>query len=297
LSIDALRAFVNEHSQSVRILTAIAVAMEAKTYPEAYTSAIKSRAIAILKSHNLDDTISENTWERLIPVLASIKADVFYAAKLLRRQNSGTGWDHDDEDLLQAFGDVSTGFPAVLKNAIAPLLDGLTDKLSAPRSRFLDVGTGVGALTIQMLREWPHLHAVGIEPNPHAAEMADRNVAKAGLCGRFLIWEGRAQDFHDDEGFDLIWVPAAFIPPEQLEDVMMRCKRLLRHNGWIIVAAFIEGRYGIDTSIDAFRVASWGGTLQDLKEWAKLLNRLKFLQTKILPGPSSSPIVFIAATV
>jgi len=88
------------------------------------------------------------------------------------------------------------------------------ERLQAPTASFLDVGSGVGALAIEMCSIWPHLHVVGLEPQAVPLAEGRRNVAAAGLGDRIALRAQRVEEMTEHEAFDLAWLPQVFLPRE-----------------------------------------------------------------------------------
>lgn len=73
----------------------------------------------------------------------------------------------------------------------------------APAYRFLDLGTGSGALILALLSEYPKAHGLGIDLSPEALEIARENAKLTGFEARCEMRQGRwAQGL--DGPFDLI---------------------------------------------------------------------------------------------
>ena len=47
----------------------------------------------------------------IVPVLAGIRADLLFGAKMIADPHSPPGWTYGESELLQSAGDVSAGFP------------------------------------------------------------------------------------------------------------------------------------------------------------------------------------------
>lgn len=105
----------------------------------------------------------------------------------------------------------------MLAQTLFPRLDGLLALLQDPTATFLDVGTGVATIAIQMCRLFPRLHAVGLEPQDAPLAQARRNVVEARLGDRIELRAQRIEDLTDREAFDLVWLPQVFLPREVLE--------------------------------------------------------------------------------
>lgn len=109
----------------------------------------------------------------------------------------------------------------------------LRERLDSSRAVLLDVGAGIGAVTIEHLRRRPRLSAVALEPREAARRQAERNVANAGLVSRIEVRAGRIEDLDAEQAFDLVWLPGNFLGPDLLPTV----HRALRPGGYVINAS------------------------------------------------------------
>jgi len=96
---------------------------------------------------------------------------------------------------------------------------------------FLDAGTGVGVVAIELCRHYPHLHAVGLEPQAVPLAEARRNVAAAQLDQRIELRAQRVEDLTDREAFDLAYLPQVFMPVEVVRRGLRTVFQVLRPGG------------------------------------------------------------------
>lgn len=82
-------------------------------------------------------------------------------------------------------------------------MEGVVERLRAPTASFLDVGSGVGALAIELCRIWPHLRVVGLVPQAVPLAEGQRNVAAAGPGDRIELRAQRVEQMTEHEAFDL----------------------------------------------------------------------------------------------
>ena len=148
--------------------------------------------------------------------------------------DSSIGWRHTDPTILQAQGDASAGFPPMFKARFVATLGDLAARLERPGARFLDVGVGVGALTISMCRLWPELHAVGLDIYDAPLALARDNLARANLGTRVELRQLAVEALRDEAAFDLAWLPSFFIPPAVLASANgdrpeRRCRQTIPH--------------------------------------------------------------------
>jgi 2-polyprenyl-3-methyl-5-hydroxy-6-metoxy-1,4-benzoquinol methylase len=177
---------------------------------------------------------------------ADLRSTRLQTAELVERATRGTialdGWSYSDPDLLEAQGVRSAEMVVPWVERLFPKLEGLSERLREPRARFLDVGSGVGQLTIEMCRRFPNLQAVGIDPFETSLTLARRNVAEAGFADRIELRPQRVQDLTDDRCYDLAWVPVMFMPADVAAQGLRRVRTALRPGGWAVLGTLaVEG--------------------------------------------------------
>jgi precorrin-6B methylase 2 len=245
----------------------------------------------VLGVHDIIDALSEADSAML---LAGIRTDLFTAATALRGTSPVSGWTHVKADLLQSAGDVSAGFPRLLMTRIAPQLESLGERLASPDGAFLDVGVGVAALSIAMVRQWPQLRVVGVDPWGPAIMVGRRNVQSAGLAGQIDLREASAEELSELGAFDLAWIPSLFIPQRSITRIVERVVRSLRPGGWLLFAAMNPDSEPLAAAINSFRATLWGGSVLDADAVGALLTNSGLVDVRVLPGPPAATIAFAA---
>src|SRR5438552_2319795 len=259
MTIESLRTTVSRHAAAANALAALGIALEARLGGRTLEGATAGHTEAVLGSLGVSDIVASASADELLPVLASIKVDLLSGGTLLSASSAGA--ETMEASLRQALGDVSAGFPALLQRSIAPRLAGLAERLEAPGAAFLDIGVGVGALSVSMLREWPELRAVGIDPSSQAIAQARSNATAAGLADRIALRIGLGQEVALEEVFDLAFVPSAFIPEAHVRAIVPRCWTALKAGGWLLLAMVNPGPDALEEALARFRTTIWGGTV------------------------------------
>jgi precorrin-6B methylase 2 len=283
---------VAQHATSANALVAIGVALERRVRGMAMDGDVALATSAVLDRLDISEVVAQADVSDLAPVLAGIRAELLFGGKVLCGES--TRWPLE-EGLRQAFGDVSAGFPALLKRRVAPRLPGLIERLETPGAALLDVGVGVGALSIAMLCHWPALRIVGVDPSPQAIAQAAANIRAVGLEPRIELRTCRGEEIADMNAFDLIFVPTAFIAKAQVCAIVARSRLALRPGGWLLVAMIAPGQDALGDALARFRTAAWGGTVFDATEAADLLGGYGYADICRLPGLAGAPVAFIAA--
>jgi SAM-dependent methyltransferase len=152
-----------------------------------------------------------------------------------RRRNIRLGWCHEDREILQAQGTRSRAVVEAYISHVFPQLPGLVKTLQGPRPTFLDVGSGVAEIAIEMCRRFPTLQAVGLDPLEPAMALAELNVRGAGLEDRIDLRRGRVEDLDEDAFFDLAQVPILFLTEDALTKGLAGLHKALRPGGWVVL--------------------------------------------------------------
>jgi 2-polyprenyl-3-methyl-5-hydroxy-6-metoxy-1,4-benzoquinol methylase len=205
------------------------------------------------------------------------------------------GWRHTSAALLQSQGDASALMAPALKANIAPTLGDLAARLERPGARFLDVGVGVASLAISMCRCWPGLQVVGLDTFDVPLGLARQNVERAGLADRIELRQVAVEELHDEESFELAWVPSFFIAAPAMATAVARVRASLRPGGWMLFP--IAGLPGNDErarAVFALITELWGGPVLSTSEAESLLKEAGFSTVRVLPGPGSTPPFVVA---
>jgi len=292
MTIGAVRDLIMRLNVSTGALAALGVALDERVSGVALDPAIKTEIDHLLAALGANKMLDGVDPAELRPVLAEIRMTLLQDAKLLLSPTSA-GWTHTEAEILQSTGEASAAFPHLLKQTIAPGLEGLAKRLESTDGAFLDVGVGVGGLSIAMARLWPLLRVVGIDPWLPALALARENVKMAGLDTRIELREQSAQQLSDTEAFDLAFFPGFFIA--EAVGAALECVHLaLRPGGWILFGAQNPGPDALAASVARLRTVLWGGHPRTPREAEALLSQAGFTQVQTLPSGSSARASIIA---
>jgi len=142
------------------------------------------------------------------------------------------------------------------------LLVDLAAELMAGRQsvRFIEFGTGTGAISAALAAENPGWTGTAFDVNPEAVSLADENCGSLGLSGRvdLLVADG-FEIFEENGSYDLAVSNPPYIPSGDIEALQEEV------SSWESRAALDGGREGLDfyppIAAGAFRLLRPGGAV------------------------------------
>ena len=161
------------------------------------------------------------------------------------------GWYYTDPQILQGQGASS----AIIAQLIAGAGIGGHD------ARILDIGTGVGALAVAFCRTFSNSTVVGIDTWELSLELARQNVTAAGLGSRITLRAIPIDAFEDDDGFDLVWMPAIFLTRSILKDAVAHAVAAMRPGAQIVLGRYAGPDDPVAAALGDLRTIRSGGTL------------------------------------
>jgi SAM-dependent methyltransferase len=224
-------------------------------------------------------------------------ATLLQAADMVRRaakrELGEGGWRHTDAVVLQAQGTMSAGAVAFLERSVFPRAAGIPERLESGAT-FLDVGAGVGGVSIDMCRRFPRLRAVGLEPAEAPLALARANVAAAGLEDRLELRQLLVQDLDEVDAFDIAWLPLNFLPTAVLVEALERVGRALRPGGLLLLATLGGGGDDLRSAAARLRSVLWGGDALEPTRVAGLLEGAGYTDVAVLDRMASSLVPLTA---
>jgi len=295
MAIDSLRQIVADLNASAGALAALGAALDAQTSGVALEPGIRPYVEDVVAALGAREALADVAPSELQPLLGEIRAFAMTNSQLLFAATRRSGWMHSDPEILQAAGDVSIAFPRALKRSLARHLPGLAERLESPGASFLDIGVGVGALSIEMARLWPTLHIVGIDRWAPALALARDRVQAASLAERIELREQAGEELPDIDFFDLAWIPGAFVSEESTRALIQRVCRALRPGGWLLFAILSSRGDTLAMAVARLRTAIFGGFVTTNEDLELLLRRQGFVDVRTLPRSPSSLGAVVAA--
>lgn len=285
---DRLRETISRLTASANALAAIGAALDARMSSVDLDPAIRPHVERVLSALSLADAIETTGEADIRPLLGQLRVFAMTNRELLFSTTRGFGWSYNDPAILEATGDVSSGFATRLKTVVAPALDGLEARLSAPGAAFLEVGVGTGVVAMEMAALWPNLRIVGVDPLEQALSIARERVDSAGLGDRIELVPLTGQQITCSCIFDLAWLPSVFIARDVIASVVANVHRALRPGGWLLFPMMRPVGDPLADALTGLRIAMFGGYAATTAEAEALLRDHGFADVQTLPSPPGS---------
>jgi SAM-dependent methyltransferase len=178
------------------------------------------------------------------PMYSNAQALGNWARYLLRRAlqhatGQGMEWASEDPETILSFGRASGRGADVIADVLLPRLPTVASAFAAGRASFLDVGVGVGAISIRLLERFPGTRAVGLDVLPDVLKLARVEVARSAVSESIELRLQSVADLRDEDQYDLAWFPQPFIPRPAFLDGVHNVFRALKPGGAMILPVAI----------------------------------------------------------
>jgi SAM-dependent methyltransferase len=266
-------------AEALAVVSALASTSDTDTIPAPIAAAFEE----VLSAAGVPDLSYLPPAQRAM-VGAYIRSAFGQARDLLERPSREVGWSYTDPAVLEGQGRASMMMPTLLTQT------GHFGEITS----FLDVGAGVGWLSVGAAQLWPNCAVVGIDTWEPSLQRARSNVAEAGLTERIELRLQDATELPDVDRFDLTWVPSFFIAQETLPLVFDRVLNATRPGGQIAVARYNPPADPLAAATLRLRTIRDGGCWTSDDEVSSLLARAGWADVRVLPPPAPT-LTFIAA--
>src|SRR5713226_5637375 len=228
--------------------------------------AIQARLLAVVDAV-LPGALNGLNPQQVSEALAYVTFQIGEATELFHNAGRPPGWVLQDPAVLQALGQASRqNIRSIM--ALAANRPRLAASLAG---RFLDVGTGVGAMALEAAEQCPSLQVVGIDIWEPSLALARINVAASPHVARIEI---RAQDvtqLDEPAAYTLAWLPAPFLPRPVAEAALDRLAAALAPSGHVVVGFYAVPPDKAGAALTALRVVRSGGHVWDIADMEQLL--------------------------
>lgn len=224
-------------------------------------------------------------------VAPAVKASLLQAAALVGAEH--VAWLEQSDEALLAQGRASALGASALVQFLFPTLGDLAARLASPGARILDVGTGVAALAVAFAERLPAVTVTAIDVSERVLGLARTTVAASGVAERIRLRRDDVATLTEHDRYDLVWLPAPFLPPAALRAGVLRAVDALRPGGWIILGHGKLGGEPLDVALTRLKTLAYGGTALSDREAQDLLAGAGLDHVATVGTPHDAPAITV----
>ncbi|WP_234586173.1 cyclopropane-fatty-acyl-phospholipid synthase family protein [Micromonospora sp. MH99] len=207
----------------------------------------------------------------------------------------GTGWAELGDEVLLHQGRASAATGRALATRVVPELPGLARRLDSTDGRVLDVGTGVAALAVALARALPRASVVGIDVLQRALDLARGELAAApDVADRISLRRQDVAEVAEPGGYDLVWLPAPFLPQQTLTVALPRLVQALRPGGWLVAGTNPPAADPLRAAVGRWNAVRNGGNDFDADRMAQVLAGAGLVDVRRFPTVPGGPVLVAA---
>lgn len=208
---------------------------------------------------------------------------------------AGAGWAELNDEVLLHQGRASAATGRALATRVVPELPGLARRLDSADARVLDVGTGVAGLAVAVARALPRVSVVGIDVLQRALDLAVGELAEArDVADRITLRLQDVAEVAEPGGYDLVWLPAPFLPQQTLAVALPRLVRALRPGGWLVAGTNPPAGDPLRAAVDRWNAVRNGGNAFDADRMAEVLSGAGLGDVRRFPTVPGGPVLVAA---
>jgi SAM-dependent methyltransferase len=284
----AFQAELRRIGGMVHALAAIGAVLRLHQAKQQADPAIQARLLAAVEAV-LPGALNGLNPQQVSEALAYVTFQIGEATDLFHNAERLPGWVLQDPAVLQALGQASRqNIRSIV--ALAANRPRLAESLGG---RFLDVGTGVGAMALEAAEQCPSLQVVGIDIWQPSLALARSNVAASPHSARIEIRAQNVTQLNELAAYTLAWLPVPFLPRPVVEAAVDRLAVALVPNGHLVVGLFAVPTDNAGAALTALRIVRNGGDIWDTREIEQLLRARGFVDVETCPSPQT---IFVIGT-
>ncbi|MFG2356900.1 SAM-dependent methyltransferase [Streptomyces sp. NPDC048521] len=228
---------------------------------------------------------------KLSSLRQAVSAAAFDAAA-----DTESGWGAQSDEVLLSQGRASAATGRALAGKVVPQLPGCAERLRAEGSRVLDVGTGVGALAVVLAESFSTAQVEGIDVLERALGLArtELSAADPAVAARVSLRRENAAEMSRKDHYDLVWLPAPFLPEEELRAALPRLAAALVPGAWLVAGTNPAADDALRRSVGRWTAVRGGGNSFDTTRMSEELAAVGLEETRTFPTVPGGPVLVAA---
>lgn len=219
--------------------------------------------------------------DQAAPLLTEIEMALVESRDLFKDAGQLTGWMVEEPAALEAIGRASSAaFDRIVALAhTRPLLH------RALLGRFLDVGTGVGAIALRAAKTCPDLAVEAIDIWTPALRLAAQRIAASAHASRITLFECDVATLSTEPRFTLAWLPTMFMRRDVVHRGVARIAAASHRGGWLVAALYTIPEDPFAAVMARLRTLRSGGEITAPGELADLLRSHGYVDVEVDRSP------------
>ncbi|QRP47238.1 trans-aconitate 2-methyltransferase [Amycolatopsis sp. FDAARGOS 1241] len=202
------------------------------------------------------------------------------------------GWSAQSDEVLLSQGRASAVTGRALATKIVPRLAGLPQRLAVPGSRVLDVGTGIVALALALVRALPQAEITGIDVLERALELAKTELADGGeAANRVTVRHQDVADVAEVDVYDLVWLPVPFLTEDVVLRALPRLITALVPGGWVVAGTNPAPPDPLRAAVGRWTAVRNGGNTYDSARMVAALETAGLGEVQQFPTVPGGPVL------
>src|ERR1700720_1225627 len=271
---------------SVQAFAAIAAALRLHQAKKQADPAVQARLLAAVDAV-LPGGLAGLDAQQVSDALVYVTLQIEDAEDLFRNPDRPPGWVFRDPTILQAQGQGSRHNV----RCIVVLADDRPKLAASLAGRFLDVGTGVGAMALEAAEQCPSVQVVGIDIWEPSLALARANVAASPYAARIEIRSQDVMQLDEPAAYTLAWLPAPFLPRLVAENALDGLAAALAPNGHLVVGFYAMPPDKAGAALTGLRIARSGGHVWEIAEMEQELRTRGFVDVETCVIPPTTFVI------
>jgi len=230
----------------------------------------------------LGEVLDEGDEEQMSLALVMVEMALSEAGELFRNPDRGSNWEIVDAAQMQAMGRSSKSVFTRIQS-----IAGTDPKLRETfKGTFLDVGTGVAGIALEVAKCCPDIKVDGIDIWEPALELARQNVAESPYADRVTVRNLDVAELDENNRYSLAWLPTMFLKREIIEAALDRIARASVSDAYLVAGIYTRPEDQFLALMADLRMLRSGGEISDPAEMKAMMEARGYVDI----GMSVTPV-------
>jgi precorrin-6B methylase 2 len=165
------------------------------------------------------------------------------------------GWHYKDELILQSQGKLSEHIVIECMSQDAKL----QSLLKKPQTHLLDIGAGVGKISLRLCQMYDNVKVVALEPADAPFQLAKKNIEASHYAARVDLRKIYLEELADTNLYDVAWFPHMFFSNSILNVSISKIWNALQPGGMLATSAIFPDANNLSIRVKQLINSLYGG--------------------------------------